>query len=476
MANRGLTDQEISVIKGMLAIGMPAQDICGYMFRPNRSLNPAGVYEIKAGKCGASIAPLGDTEVETWIKSHPYFGTIATADRISDLRKELRGIIRVQRASDGSVYADPAETACLEFKETFHPKSFAEYCRSLIAYANHQGGFIVFGVSDNKKVVGLKGQGFRSFDPKAVSELVKEIATPSIRWHAFSMTALEVEIGAFYAEEAEIKPIITLKNIDKIKANTVYFRYEGETAQIRAGDLQNIISDREKMAVQSAISKLQQISGIGIDSAQIVDASFPPHVDPTADLVPTNDVSIQNTKNIVIRESGITDNDILLAFINDSPPNLPLLYLQQSSHESVRWLPLFYYGRLTGLSRDAIVAELKKFPGAKHGALSHMQMRLERKISAYKPYVGAKSGLHLAKLKSGEIPVFADRRAARNFAMALITLPDNMEIPATVLRAALKSILDAYHAYNKDAAIGSSMRRSAARVDEVLYGQQEVLT
>lgn len=461
MANRGLSDEDIAVIKAMLIQRMHAQDICGYMFRPNRSLNPAGVYEIKSGKIGAEIPPLPADMLANWIQNHPFFGTISNADLISELRKELRGLLRPHRI-DKSVFVDPVETSRIEFKESFHGQSFPDYCRSLIGYSNHAGGYIVFGVTNEREVVGLASQNFKTFDQKWLSEIIKDVVSPSVRWTSFSMTLLEVEVGVLYAAEADLKPLVTLKNRDKLKGDTVYFRYEGETAPIRAGDLHAIIREREQLAIQEAISKLQQISGIGIENAGVVDLS-------------ANDLD-ESTRGdgsrVVVKRAGISDLDVLMDFINETEALDPLAYLKQSAHEPVRWLPMFYYADMSGLSREGIVSELRGSLTSKPGTVRHMVDRLSGKISAFKGNLGASPLLLLAQLCEGNLPDLKDRSAARHFAMSLMALEDAGGCSPSVLRTALRRMVELYNKHGQDSAIGSSMRRSAARVDELLYGQK----
>lgn len=468
MGNRGLSDTEIAVIKAMLIKGMHAQDICGYMFRPNRSLNPAGVYEIKSGKRGGEVAPFSVGQLEAWLKSHPYFGAIADADLVSELRKELRGILRPRKSGEG-VVVDPVETSRVEFKETFHLQSFPDYCRSLIGYSNHAGGFIIFGITNDRRVVGQATQSFKTFDQKKLSETIKDLVSPSVRWTSFSMTLLEVEIGVLYAAEAELKPLVTLRNRDKVRGDTVYFRYEGETAPIRAGDLHAIIREREQLAIQAAISKLQQISGIGVENAEIVDASegvsstsSSPAIEPRAE---------DATTRVVVKKAGISDMDVLSDFINETQNLDPLAYLKQSAHEPVRWLPLFYYAGMTGLGQEAIVDELKRSPTSKPGTVRHMEQRLGGRLSAYNASAGGRPLAMLGSLKTGELPAIKDRSEARHFAMALMGLEDLKLCNPNVLRTALRRVVELYDKYSHDSAIGSSMRRSAARVDELIYGR-----
>lgn len=443
----------------MLLANMPAQDICGFLFRPNRSLNPAGVYEIKAGKRGSNIPPHSPAQLADWLHNHPYFGTIATADLVSDLRKELRGILRAKKDGD-SIRVDPKETSQIEFKETFHLRSFPEYCRSLIGYGNHRGGYLVFGISDDRSVVGLQNQVFKNLDPKKVSELIKDLVTPTVRWVSFVMNIHDREIGVLFAEEAELKPLITIKNADKIKENVIYFRYEAETAMIRAGDLQAIIRKREHDAVQNAISKLQQIAGIGLDNAEIADSSR----------MNGGDEVLSGGREAVVKKSGISDLDILLDFVNGVEALDPVAYLLQSAHEPVRWLPIFYYAKKSGMSAQAIVDEISNSPTSKPGTINHMRQRLTGQIRAYKDYTGAAPKAYLDALLAGDIPNPKDRASARHFAMCLVSAPDNVQIADAVLRTALRRMVELYSKYSNDSAIGSNMRRSAARADEILFG------
>lgn len=468
MANRGLSDHEISLVKAMINQGMPAQDICGYLFRPGRSLNPAGVYEIKGGRRGAEVPAATAAELAAWLQSHPFFGASDEADNLAKLRKELRGILRFRRGVAGIV-CDPSETNRIEFKEAFQPQSFNDYCRSLIAYANHAGGFIIFGINNNKNVIGLQGPKFRTFDQKNVSELIKDLVSPTVRWSSFNMSVAGLDLGVFYAEEADVKPLVTLKNHGSVKANSIYFRYEGETALIRAGDLHSIIQKREQEAVQAAISKLHQISGIGLDNAAVVDITsgevFPP--EGRAQQREEEDKAVAQ---IVIRKEEITDRDVLLDFIEDAKPVDPLAYLRQSAHESVRWLPLFYYVRLSSLAPTEVAALLGSSNTSKPGALKHICQRLNHQITAYRSYVGRSPLSMLKQLKTGKLPAADDLSAARHFAASLATLESPVSLPEAELRAALRYMLELYTRFDRDSAIASNMRRSAARVDELLYG------
>ena len=52
------------------------------------------------------------------------------------------------------------ENAFIEFKEAFNWANRAAYAKAMAAFANRNGGCLIFGVSDNPtRLVGLRGGG-----------------------------------------------------------------------------------------------------------------------------------------------------------------------------------------------------------------------------------------------------------------------------------------------------------------------------
>ena len=50
------------------------------------------------------------------------------------------------------------ESNTVEFKESFNKNSTAKYAKTMAAYSNNRGGYIIFGVKDNpRKIVGFRG-------------------------------------------------------------------------------------------------------------------------------------------------------------------------------------------------------------------------------------------------------------------------------------------------------------------------------
>ena len=53
------------------------------------------------------------------------------------------------------------ESNTVEFKESFNKNSTAKYAKTMAAYANNSGGYIIFGIMDApRNIIGLKNDNF----------------------------------------------------------------------------------------------------------------------------------------------------------------------------------------------------------------------------------------------------------------------------------------------------------------------------
>lgn len=67
------------------------------------------------------------------------------------------------------------ECSWLEFKLNFNWGSKEDYARTLAAFANTSGGYIVFGISNSpRRIVGLTNNNFDKVDPAKISEFLNE--------------------------------------------------------------------------------------------------------------------------------------------------------------------------------------------------------------------------------------------------------------------------------------------------------------
>lgn len=150
------------------------------------------------------------------------------------------------------------ESNTVEFKESFNKSNTPKYAKTMAAYANNRGGYIIFGVKDNpRKIVGLKNENFENMSQEQFSEAINSLFAPAMDWDCGTFTvdipAPDVEgamqslkIGWIYTAEAEYKPIIAQKPNDgeKINSGDVYYRYRARSEKIKYAEMARIIEDR----------------------------------------------------------------------------------------------------------------------------------------------------------------------------------------------------------------------------------------
>ena len=107
------------------------------------------------------------------------------------------------------------ESNTVEFKESFNKSNTPKYAKTMAAYANNRGGYIIFGVKDNpRKIVGLKNENFENMSQEQFSEAINSLFAPAMDWDCGTFTvdipAPDVEgamqslkIGWIYTAEAE---------------------------------------------------------------------------------------------------------------------------------------------------------------------------------------------------------------------------------------------------------------------------------
>lgn len=148
------------------------------------------------------------------------------------------------------------ESNTVEFKESFNKANLAKYGKTMAAFSNNRGGYIIFGVKDNpRSIVGLKNNRFDTMNQEQFSEAINSLFAPAIEWDCGTLTIEVTEpngelnhysIGWIYAAEAEYKPIIAQKvnEGEKINSGDVFYRYRGRSEKIKFAEMSRIIEER----------------------------------------------------------------------------------------------------------------------------------------------------------------------------------------------------------------------------------------
>ena len=135
-------------------------------------------------------------------------------------------IREILRLDSRKKYIYHRESKNLEFKENFNHAGWDKYLRTFAAFANHCGGYLVFGVKDKpKEPNGLNkkfAQMFEQIDEEFISGEINKLFAPSINWAKQTVKIYGKSFGIIYIEEAKVKPIIAKQDEGVIKKSEIW--------------------------------------------------------------------------------------------------------------------------------------------------------------------------------------------------------------------------------------------------------------
>jgi hypothetical protein len=163
------------------------------------------------------------------------------------------------------------ENSRLEFKEAFNLGSADEYAKAAAAFANAQGGYIVFGVKDApRELVGLKSTNFDTFDSAKLTNALNERFSPEIRWEPHSAVVRGFKVGVLYFAEAAQKPVVCTKNAGCLQQGAIYYRHRGRSEAIRYPELRRLLDEEKARERNLWMKQLRRISEAGVDNVAVL--------------------------------------------------------------------------------------------------------------------------------------------------------------------------------------------------------------
>lgn len=164
------------------------------------------------------------------------------------------------------------ESGWLEFKESFNWNSKDKYAKSMAAFSNNKGGFIVFGIKDKPRdLVGLQSNNFETIDEAKITEYLNNVFSPEIVFEKFSIMLNSKNIGIFYIYQAKTKPVVCIKNDGELKEAEIYYRYNARSEKIKYPELKELFDDIKREERKSWMEHFEKISKIGPKNAVIMD-------------------------------------------------------------------------------------------------------------------------------------------------------------------------------------------------------------
>lgn len=174
--------------------------------------------------------------------------------------------------TDSRGYITSRESTKLDFKQSFNWNNAAEYTRTMAAFANNQGGYLVFGVKDKpREIVGLSGDAFENLSSEKISEFVKSYFSAPLDYEFESIEVNGKRLGWIYTRPAIVRPIICAKNSGKdLKDGVIYFRNGARSEPISSANLQQLLAEQKEQESTKWMNLFKNASKIGVENAAIL--------------------------------------------------------------------------------------------------------------------------------------------------------------------------------------------------------------
>lgn len=193
--------------------------------------------------------------------------------------ENLTGIFRVSSKEPSRIINREGTT--IEFKESYNHGNMAQYFKAMAAFANNQGGYILFGIGDKPRhLIGLKDKSLSQFEALKVEDFTKALLyyfSPEIKWEHCTFEFHDMSFGVIYVYPLINKPCICKKHYDaqnakySLKEGDIYYRYGGRSERIRYAELASIIDEARKNEERQWLNFAKRAMRIGVSNAALLD-------------------------------------------------------------------------------------------------------------------------------------------------------------------------------------------------------------
>ena len=170
-----------------------------------------------------------------------------------------------------------------DFKESFNKTKLGDYFRTMAAFANNQGGEIIFGIKDRpREIVGTNIDSVMS--PENIANALQEYFDPSIFFEMETETVDGRHLVRLAVSRADSRPVICRKTLTikreksgreydetVLAESAIYFRYGARSKQVRYAELNTMLQERREQELQSILQNLQIMQEVGPQRTGIVD-------------------------------------------------------------------------------------------------------------------------------------------------------------------------------------------------------------
>jgi Putative DNA-binding domain len=499
LKTRSITEQEIALIKAMLARGLKNKDIQFFFNRPERSVNTGRISTIRSGSYSNSsqITAASDDELETFLRSFDE-SSKGTRDKKIERTIAERARALFRKSNDGTWSLEGGEHESCECKKDFDPKKMTTIVKAVAALANNKGGHTFFGVSNaGFKVEGI-GEEFSKTDIVQIVDKIKAHLTPTPTVVAKDTIDFDgLLVGFLQVAKYLNPPVIVYRDGDGLNEGEILFRYPGQSSRIKFGDLRTMLDERDRLAQFALAQAAGRIADIGTKHAMILDTQRNVLEDgghsilidqkladnlkfikegefdeklgaPTLKLVgEVAPVTVKGPTTTIVAHAAIFQESILDKFLKQEKVDNPIEYIYAGLAQSRMWLPIFYFARLCEKSNKEIASLVDALKVAQKGKKKILVDRLEEQKSAFAKAVTKASKRWRDDIAKGAITLPATAEEAALFAQGVTGVRKT-----TAKLEALLSALRVSKTFAEAADQGDLMGlifKAACRIDELFF-------
>lgn len=295
------------------------------------------------------------------------------------------------------------EGTTIEFKESYSHAGMAQYFKTIAAFANNLGGYIIFGVGDRpRRLIGLQDKSLQQFEDLKVEEFTKNLLdyfSPEIKWDHCTFEYKEKSFGVIYVYPLSNKPCVCKKHYNSqntkysLVEGDIFYRYGGRSEKIRYTELISIIDEQRKREEEQWMNFARQASQIGISNACLLDLTSGKITGNSGTIILESnlldkiafikegefveekgkpalrligDIQEISTGKIVVKETtkrvvkAIETNDILDAFFYNKLVDEPLEYIKSICYATSANYPLYFLIKQSNLNISEIIDLIEK--------------------------------------------------------------------------------------------------------------------
>jgi hypothetical protein len=183
-----------------------------------------------------------------------------------------------------SLTVSSRESKQREYKEDFLTADLSDYTKTLAAFGNANGGYILFGISNKpRQIVGVN----HDIDEAQWVDRLKQDFDPEIPIALAQYAVGQLKILAVGVDQVINRPVVCKRtrskpvvgkdrkhrDVEVIREGSIYYRYAGQTRTIGYSELTHLIAEREERRVKAFMDTINVIQKVGVDRAGILKMS-----------------------------------------------------------------------------------------------------------------------------------------------------------------------------------------------------------